>query len=101
MVAIEAALALGERAKAEELVVRSRRFRPACGHRILDAQAQRFRARLAASDDGSRRALRGRGEAGFRELGILFWLAVTLLEHGELTGDTALARPRRARSSRA
>ena len=26
----------------------------------------------------------------FRELGLPFWLAVTLLEHGELTGDTAL-----------
>ena len=25
--------------------------------------------------------------AGFREYGIPFWLAVTLLEHGELTGD--------------
>jgi hypothetical protein len=24
---------------------------------------------------------------GFRELGLPFWLAVTLLEHGELTGD--------------
>ena len=30
-----------------------------------------------------------RGE-GFRELGVVFWLAVTLLEHGELIGDTAL-----------
>ena len=28
--------------------------------------------------------------AGFREYGIPFWLAVTLLEHGELTGDRAL-----------
>jgi len=28
--------------------------------------------------------------AGFREHGILFWVAVTLLEHGELAGDRAL-----------
>ena len=28
--------------------------------------------------------------AGFREYDIPFWLAVTLLEHGELTGDPAL-----------
>ena len=26
----------------------------------------------------------------FRELGVPFWLAVTLLEHGELTGDESL-----------
>ncbi len=26
----------------------------------------------------------------FRELGMPFWLAVTLLEHGELTGDASL-----------
>ena len=28
--------------------------------------------------------------AGFREYGLRFWLAVTLLEHGELTGDAIL-----------
>ena len=36
----------------------------------------------------------------FRELGLPFWLAVTLLEHGELTGDECVAR-RGARDLRA
>jgi hypothetical protein len=34
-------------------------------------------------------------EAAFRDLDVPFWLAVTLLEHGELTGDeTRLAEAR-------
>jgi len=44
----------------------------------LDAQARRFRARLA--DDGA--GYEAAAER-FRELGIPFWLAVTLLEHAE------------------
>jgi len=39
------------------------------------------------------------GAAGFREYGIPFWVAVTLLEHGELAGDRALL-DERAGSSR-
>jgi len=35
------------------------------------------------------------GADRFRELGLPFWLAVTLLEHGELTGDeSSLAEAR-------
>jgi len=44
----------------------------------LDAQARRFRARLAGDGAGFEAAAEQ-----FRELGITFWLAVTLLEHAE------------------
>ena len=54
----------------------------------LGAQALRFRARLAAEDDAP--TLFEAAAKRFRELKIPFWLAVTLLEHSELTGDTAL-----------
>ena len=47
----------------------------------LDAQALRFRARLVGDPAAFRRAA-----ARFRELGIPFWLGVTLLELGEEPG---------------
>ncbi|HLB04264.1 MAG TPA: hypothetical protein VJK66_04535, partial [Gaiellaceae bacterium] len=59
----------------------SRPFRPAPGNRT-STQARRFRARLAgadAADDDAYAAAATR----FRQLGIVFWLAVTQLEHGE------------------
>ena len=63
----------------------------------LDAHARRFRARLA--DDGAGyEAAAGR----FRELGIPFWLAVTLLEHGEWLagqGQASEAEPLLAEAS--
>ena len=52
---------------------------------FVEAQAQRFRARMNGDAEGFKAAA-----AGFREYGIRFWLAVTLLEQGELTGDGAL-----------
>ena len=89
VVAIEAALALGERAKAEELVGTIEAVPPGLRSRYLDAQALRFRARLAGSAEAAIEQYEA-AEKRFRELGVVFWLAVTLLEHGELTGDTAL-----------
>jgi tetratricopeptide (TPR) repeat protein len=84
--AAEAALALGDLAKAEALLAVVDRLRPGERPPYLDAQAARFRARLAATRDDPP----GRAEAGFkaaagllRELQMPFWLAVTLLEHGE------------------
>jgi tetratricopeptide (TPR) repeat protein len=83
--AVESALALGDLDQAEELVAVVERLPP--GHRppFLDTQASRFRARLAAA-----RGQHDRVEAGFkaaagllRELGMPFWLGVTLLEHAE------------------
>ena len=50
----------------------------------LDAQARRFRARLDGDAGGYLAAVEG-----FRTLGLPFWLAVTLLEHAELTADRA------------
>ena len=47
----------------------------------LEAQVHRFRARLDGNEAGYRAAA-----ARLRELGIPFWLAVTLLEHGEEAG---------------
>ena len=84
--AIEAAITLGERAVAEKLVTSIDAVPPGLRSPYLGAQALRFRARLVTSygvaverfEDAAR---------SFRELGVVFWLAVTLLEHGELTGD--------------
>ena len=52
---------------------------------FLEAQTQRFRARMSEDPERFKAAA-----AGFREYGIPFWVAVTLLEHGELAGDRAL-----------
>jgi predicted ATPase/class 3 adenylate cyclase len=80
--AVEAALALGESAKIEELLQLVESVPPGTRPPYLDAQAKRFRARLAGDPAGYAAA-----EAGFRQLSLPFWLAVTLLEHAELTGD--------------
>jgi class 3 adenylate cyclase/tetratricopeptide (TPR) repeat protein len=82
---VEAAFALGNLDKVEKLLAAVEVLPP--GHRppLLQAQAARVRARLAAA-----RGERDGVEAGFkaaagmlRELGIPFWLAVTLLEYAE------------------
>ena len=81
--ALEAAFALGETAKVEELLESIETIPAGTRPPYLDAQAKRFRARLA--DDGA-----GYGAAAeqFRGLSLPFWLAVTLLEHGEwLAGE--------------
>jgi tetratricopeptide (TPR) repeat protein len=87
--AIEAAIALNKRARAEDLVASIEAAPPGLRSPYLTAQALRFRARLAASDEvasGSYEAAAAR----FRELGVRLWLAVTLLEHGERMADAAL-----------
>ena len=82
--ALEAALALGETAKAEELLAFVDAIAPARRSPLLEIQVQRLRARTAGDADGLDAAA-----ARFRELEIPFWLAVTLLEHADLTGDEA------------
>jgi len=83
--AIEAALSLGESAKVEELLALIESVPPGTRPPYLDAQAKRFRARM--DGDPSRYEV---AAERFRERGLPFWLAVTLLEHGELTGDASL-----------
>jgi class 3 adenylate cyclase/predicted ATPase len=83
--AVESALALGEVGRADELLAAIEASPPGLRAPFLEAQTQRFRARM--NDDPERFKA---AAAGFREYGIPFWLAVTLLEHGDLTGDDAL-----------
>ncbi len=76
--AIEAALTLGERERAGELLATIEKLPPGLRPPYLEAQAHRFRARLDGNEAGYRAAAER-----FRELEIPFWLAVTLLEYGE------------------
>ena len=83
--AVESALALGERVRADELLAAVEALPPGLRAPFLEAQTQRFRARMSNDEAGFKSAA-----AGFREYDIPFWLAVTLLEHGELTSDASL-----------
>ena len=76
--AAEAAFALGDTAKLEELLVSVERVPSGTRPPYLDAHARRFRARLADDAAGFEAAAER-----FRELAMPFWLAVTQLEHGE------------------
>jgi class 3 adenylate cyclase/tetratricopeptide (TPR) repeat protein len=95
--AVEAAFALGEAAKIEELLTSIETVPAGSRPPYLNAQARRFRARLAGDGAGYEAA------AGqFRELAIPFWLAVTLLEHAEQLfgqGQPSQAEPLRAEAS--
>jgi class 3 adenylate cyclase/tetratricopeptide (TPR) repeat protein len=84
---IEAALALGDSGAAWALLGTLRSLRK--GHRppYLEAQAARLEARLESPNPSAERGFR-RAAALFRELEIPFWLAVTLLEHGEWLART-------------
>ena len=80
--AVEAAFVLGESTKVEELLALVENVPVGTRPPFLDAEAKRFRARLSGDPSGYDAAAER-----FRELSLPFWLAVTLLEHGELTGD--------------
>jgi class 3 adenylate cyclase/tetratricopeptide (TPR) repeat protein len=95
---LEASLALGQTDQVEEVLAGWAALTPAQRPRSLEAHEARIMARLGA--------LRGENEvietryrsaaAGFREVGLPFWLAVTLLEHGEwlaAAGGSEDARP--------
>jgi class 3 adenylate cyclase/tetratricopeptide (TPR) repeat protein len=84
--ALEAALELDDRAKAEGLLAELETIAPGRRPPFLDAQMHRFRGRLSGDASELETAAQR-----FREIGIPFWLAVTLLEHAELTGAGALA----------
>ena len=87
--AIEACLSLGDTRRASELVASIEAVPPGLRSPYLGAQALRFRARLAASEDDAIEQFDSAAKR-FRELGVVFWLAVTLLEHGEFAGDSVL-----------
>jgi class 3 adenylate cyclase/tetratricopeptide (TPR) repeat protein len=83
--ATAAALELGKHEEAEALLDEVERLPPGQMTPSLQAQSTRFRARLASArgdhdvvEPGFKQA-----EGLFREVGTPFWLAVTLLEHGE------------------
>jgi hypothetical protein len=80
--ALEAALALGEAEKVEELLASIESIPPGSQAPYLDAQARRFRARLDGGDHAGFKAAAQR----FRDVEMPFWLAVTLLEQGEPAG---------------
>jgi len=83
--ALEAALALDDRAAVEDLLGAIEELPPGRRPPFLDAHARRFRGRLQGDASQLETAARR-----FREIGIPFWLAVTLLDLGELTGDGAV-----------
>jgi len=88
--AVEGALALGDRAKVEELLEVVEALPPGLSAPFLEATAQRFRARLAGDDPGADRHLTA-AAAQFRSVDMPFYLAVVQLEHGEWL--TARGRP--------
>jgi tetratricopeptide (TPR) repeat protein len=88
--AVEAAFGMGDLAKVEELLDMVRSLPPGRRTPFLEAHSSRLGARLSAlRDDGGDVASGFKGAIGlFREIGVPFWMAVTLLEHGEwLTGQ--------------
>jgi class 3 adenylate cyclase/tetratricopeptide (TPR) repeat protein len=93
--ALECAFELGDRAKLEELLGRIEALRPGERSPLLAAHAARFRAQLEQDPVRAEAGFR-RAEAIFRELGLVFALAVTKLEHAERLADegrSADARP--------
>jgi class 3 adenylate cyclase/tetratricopeptide (TPR) repeat protein len=83
--AAEAALALGDTARLEDLLALAAAFGAGESTPYWRAQASRLEARLAASraesDVVEARFMAAAGT--FREIGVPFWLAVTLTEHAE------------------
>ncbi len=89
--ALEAAFALGETDRVQEFLGIVDALRPGECPPLLEAQAHRFRAKLNAEEADFRAAA-----TLFGELEMQFWLAVTLVEHGELLveqGRTETAEP--------
>ena len=84
VVALDAAVALGDRVRAEELLGWLDGLAPGGRAPFLVAHARRIRGRLESDAAGLEAAVQS-----FRDLDIPFGLAVALLDHGELTGSEA------------
>jgi hypothetical protein len=84
-VGIEAALQLVDLAAAEELLASIEAIPPGKKPQFLHAHAMRFRARLSDLRGDADQVEDGfKGAAGlFREIAVPFYMAVTLVEHGE------------------
>jgi tetratricopeptide (TPR) repeat protein len=101
VVAVEAALALDDLHRADRLLADVRALPPGLTPPFLRAQSARFEASLAAKR-GEHDRVEPSFEAAvhvFRELGLPFWIAVTLLEQSESlieNGRTADAEERLA-----
>jgi class 3 adenylate cyclase/predicted ATPase len=81
---VEAALALGDQAKAEEMLTMTDALPRGYVPQYIRAHSSRFRGRIAAAKDAERADQDFKGAAGsFREMATPFPLGVTLLEHGE------------------
>jgi class 3 adenylate cyclase len=85
VVGVDAALALDDVEKAEELLGLVDALPPGNKPRFLGAHSLRFRARIAALSNDPKGADRNFADAAalFRELGLTFYLAVTRLEQSE------------------
>jgi hypothetical protein len=83
--AVEAAFAIGDLAKVEELLDMVRSLPPGRRTPFLEAHASRLGGRLSAVRGGDGDAASAfKGAVGlFREMGVPFWMAVTLLEYAE------------------
>jgi tetratricopeptide (TPR) repeat protein len=83
--ALEAAFELERLDKAEQLLARIDAMRPGELTAFLDGHRSRFRARLAAARGRDREVEPGfkAAERLCRGYGLVFWLAVAQLEHGE------------------
>jgi class 3 adenylate cyclase len=86
VVAVEAALALNDIARAEELLALVDTLPPGGSPQFLQAHSARFRARLASRRGAPEEADRlfEHANSVFRALALPFYFAVTLLEHGEV-----------------
>jgi hypothetical protein len=86
--ALEAALALGERESARELLATIEAIPLGRRPPYLEAHRHRFRARLSGDPTEFETAI-----ARFREIGIPFWLAVAQLEQAEALGGGSETEP--------
>ena len=85
--ALEAAFALGDAARVDELLGIIEQLRPGERPPLLEAHAYRFRARQSGEEAGFATAA-----SRFRDLEMPFWLALAELEHAEwLSGEGRVA----------
>ena len=80
---LECASALGDAARVDRVLEAIDELRPGERPPLLTAHAARFRARRTTDASEAEREFRGAAEI-FRDHHLVFWLAVTQLEHAEL-----------------